>query len=169
MTNNIFSKLSVWGSSETCKKFDRKPVEDLNGRDKAEAETKSTKSPDVGNEFKAGHLPRSLVFWTSNVQSLSIPTTYQTLWSPRKRGSAPQCLVHKHCTRVFPVALVLTGNLQHRLPYLFTLVYLACLHLFTLLRCESISLFAILSVGYSRRIGLFSITKVGLLTDPASV
>ena len=154
MTKNMFSKLSIWGFSETCKKFDRKPVEDLNGRDKAEAETKSTKSPDVGNEFKAGHLPRSLVFWTSNVQSLSIPTTYQTLWSPRKRGSAPQCLVHKRCTRVFPVALILTGNLQHRN---------------TLLRCESISLFAILSVGYSRRIGLLLIPKVGLLTDPASL
>ena len=55
----------------------------------------------------------------------TIPTTYQTLWSPRKRGSAPQCLVHKHCTTVFPVTLVLTGNLQHRLPYFLTLVYLA--------------------------------------------
>ena len=47
---------------KTCEKPDGKPVEDLNSRDKAKAETEATKSTNVGDEFKTGHLLRPLIF-----------------------------------------------------------------------------------------------------------
>ena len=47
--------------SKTCEKPDGKPVKDLNGRDKAEAEAEAAKSTDVGDEFKTSHFLGSLV------------------------------------------------------------------------------------------------------------
>ena len=72
--------------SKTCEKPDGEPVEDLNGRDKAKAKAESTKSTDVGDEFKTGHLLRPLVLWVSFVKYLSnsnhLPNTVE---SPKKR------------------------------------------------------------------------------------
>ena len=72
--------------SKTCEKPDGEPVEDLNGRDKAKAKAEATKSTDVGDEFKTGHLLRPFVLWVSIVKYLSnykhLPNTVE---SPKKR------------------------------------------------------------------------------------
>ena len=72
--------------SKTCEKPDGEPVEDLNSRDEAKAKAESTKSTNVGDEFKTGHLLRPLVLWVSIVQYLSnskhLPNTVE---SPKKR------------------------------------------------------------------------------------
>ena len=71
--------------SKTCDKPDGEPVEDLNGRDEAEAEAKPAKSTDVGDKFKTSHLLGSLVLWASIVESFSnsnhLPNTVE---SPKK-------------------------------------------------------------------------------------
>ena len=71
---------------KTCEKPDGEPVEDLNSRDKAKTEAEATKSTDVGDEFKTGHLLRPLIFWVSIVKSMlngnHLPNTVE---SPKKR------------------------------------------------------------------------------------
>ena len=86
--------LSIISFSKTCEKLDCKPVEDLNGRDEAKAEAEATKSTDVGDEFKTGHLLRSLVLWAASiVESVSncnhLPNTVE---SPKKRFNTAMSL-----------------------------------------------------------------------------
>ena len=72
--------------SKTCEKPDGEPVEDLNSRDEAKTEAEATKSTDVGDEFKTGHLLRPFVLWVSIVKYLSnykhLPNAVE---SPKKR------------------------------------------------------------------------------------
>ena len=83
-------------------KSDRKPIDDLSHRDKADPKAKSTESAKTRNEVQQSHLWRSFKLWSTDLVIIPKMKTHQTTWDPQKRGSRWQYPCRRRCRVTCP-------------------------------------------------------------------
>ena len=89
--------------SDPPAKSDRKPIDNLSDRNKADPKTKPTESAQTRNEVQQSHLWWSFKLWSTDCKVIMPKmSTHQTPWDPQKRGSRWQYPCCRRCRVTCP-------------------------------------------------------------------